>query len=160
MKGSTSPALIVLAVSACSAGAPASPPGPVVWPVGQYDLQASVPYTRASPVTETTEFEEYLAELTVAPDGSLTLTSSSGLCREPLRPPRRRDEDIRGQSFQCGDDVLYSLEPGSGTVRGEIRARVVETHRVPRACTRRGVRQTCWDIRYRTRTKTVRLRVF
>ena len=169
MKGSSSLSFLVLVASACSAsgGPPASGRSPVIWPAGRYDLDASVRYNEATPLEQWTATEEYFAQLTVAPDGTLTLTSSAGLCRDPNPARSRTEEPVGGRAFECGD-VTYSLGPEGGTIGGRISARVRESYRVPGPCRQRatgvGGQDICirpsWRVEYRTSIKTARLRGF
>jgi hypothetical protein len=168
MKGPSSLPLLVLAASACAAGggAPSSSPGPINWPAGEFVLEGTVTYNEATPSYQGTATEDYVAYLDIADDGSSTLTSSTGLCREPIRARVRRDETVAGRFFECGD-VTYFFGPGGGTIRGELSARVEETFRVPGPCRGRGTgadgQSICirpsWRIDYRTSTKRARLRV-
>ena len=165
MKGGSSLPLLVLAGSACSMGPPLeSPTGLVTWPVGQYVLEASVPYNQATESSERRDIAEYVADLTIAPGGSMSLTSSSGLCRVPARAQVPRDERVASGRFECGD-VTYSFRPAGGTIRGEITARIQETFRVPGPC-RSGstpdgttICVPTWQLEYRMNSKTARLRV-
>jgi hypothetical protein len=169
MKGRSSLPLLILAASACSAnaGPPASAPSPLIWPAGEYVLEASVRYNEATPSSESTLTEDFVAYLNVAPDGSLTLTSSSGLCRDPLDPRQRREENRGRRGFECGD-VTYAFGPAGGTIRGEMTARVWETFRVPGPCKRYGAtvdgRTVClepsWRVVSRSSVKSARLRIF
>ncbi len=169
MKAPSSLPLLVLAASACSTtGAPSAPaPSPLIWPAGDYVLEASVRYNQATTYSESTLTEDFVAYLNVAPDGSLTLTSSSGLCRDPLDPRARREEARGRRGFECGD-VTYAFGPGGGTIRGEMTAAVWETFRVPGPCKRYGTgadgRSICiepsWRVVSQRSVKRARLRVF
>ncbi len=127
MKGSASLLVMVVAAAACSStgGAPASPPGPVAWPIGEYALEATFEYQNDTAHAWDKVRADYFAVLVIAPDGSLTLQSANGICRDPTWSEVDRDEALRRKTFRCGD-FTYVVEPAGSTIRGELTATVTE----------------------------------
>ncbi len=162
MKGSASLLVMVVAATACSStgGATGSSTEPVSWPVGEYDLEATVEYRDDNVGGSSTGREDFFAVLVIAPGGSLTLQYVQGICRDPTRREVERDEALRRKTFYCGD--TYVIQPAGSTVRGELTATVTEQVRV-RVCLRyndSGVCQTYgWNVSNRTTRKQARLRV-
>jgi hypothetical protein len=90
------------------------------WIPGAYLLEARVPQvTRGA-----RSFIEHRAELVIAAGGSMTLTSSEGLCQDPAPAQAVLDEQRRQRTFLCGLTTRYELRPGAGTPRGELTAEV------------------------------------
>ena len=168
MKGSSFLLLLPMAAAACSAtgGGPAWADRLLYWPPGQYVLEASVRYDRATEFAVGTVTEEYMADLNIATNGSMILTSSSGSCQDPSPAETRRDESQGRKSFQCGN-VTYYLRPTGGSIGGEILASVPEETRERGPCIRSAPLaddgQRCarysWTITRRMTNKRARLRV-
>ncbi len=135
MKGSASLLFMVVAASACAStgGAPASPPGPVSWPIGEYALEATVEYQYDAVNRSNTAREDYFLDLAIGPGGSLALLNPPGVCRDPTRPEVERDEALRRRTFRCGD-FTYVVEPAGSTIRGELTALVNERIRRRGTC--------------------------
>ncbi len=103
----------VVVVGCATAGSGSdSPSEPLSWPGGRYVLEGPG--------------RLYRAELDIGADGSMLLSSSSGLCDDP--PPTEMSHDLlQGQrTFHCGE-VTYVLKPRGESIRGEIRFSIWET---------------------------------
>ncbi len=135
MKGSASLLVMVVAAAACSStgGAPASPPRPVVWPIGEYALEATFEYRNDVQHAWDKVRAYYSAVLVIAPDGSLTFQSANGVCRDPTWSEVDRDEALRRKTFRCGD-FTFVVEPAGSTIRGELTATVTEAIRQRGEC--------------------------
>ncbi len=98
--------------------------GPVPWTPGRYALEAVI----GDRVTD----QEFRAVLTIAPDGGMSLASSTGLCVDPTPAATDRDRATGQRTFECGEAV-YRVRPTPGSVRGEIRASILEEYedRIP-----------------------------
>jgi hypothetical protein len=77
-------------------------------------------------------FIEHRAELVVAPDGKVTLTSREGFCQDPNPAQVVLDEQRRQRTFLCGQTTRYELRPGAGVPLGEITAEVEDEELVVR----------------------------
>lgn len=100
-------------------------PTPIAWTPGRYSLEATV--------GETLSAGEIRAQLTIAPGGEMSLSSSTGLCRDRDASDVQRDL-ARGQMMlECGDAV-FRVRPVPGSVRGEVTASVLEEERAEIAC--------------------------
>jgi hypothetical protein len=139
---------------------------PPPWPSGHYDLRATVSYRMDTEGGTRTERMEIRADLIVGPGGSMSLQSSSGLCRQQTQLEIDRDR-VRGQmTFPC-QETTYILKPLGGTVGGEVLVRVSEGYRTRGACMRyeqtagggRVCVQYSWEVRFRESTKRARLTV-
>ncbi len=142
---------LILGTSACSSGGGGAPEqvAPVSWMPGRYALEASVGREMTG--------QEFRADLTVAPDGTMTLDSSSGLCLRPT-PSQVLADQARGQAtFDCGDAV-FRLRAIPGSVRGEIVASVLEESRTQTACPV-GQAGPCYIMRTERVTRRADLRV-
>ena len=132
------PVLLLLAtVAGCSGTGsnPASSPGPVSWPTGVYDLEATIQYRFDSgSETETIE-DDYSAVLDIAPGGMMTLRDSYGVCREPAPREDQPDEEQRSRVFRCRRSE-YTIEMSEGMLGGEITALVNERIRMSEGCMR------------------------
>jgi hypothetical protein len=158
----------ILAVTACAShgGAPKGDGGYPPWPPGHYDLRATVSYRMDSDAGARTERAELRADLFIAPDGSLSLQSSSGLCHGRTQEEMGLDRS-RGQGVFYCQDVRYILRPMGGTVGGEVLVSVSEGYRTRGACVRYEQTATggrvCveyrWYVDYRNTTKRASLRV-
>jgi hypothetical protein len=71
--------------------------------------------------------QEFRAVLTVAPDGTMSLASSTGLCVDPNPAASDRDRANGQRTFECGEAV-YRVRPTPSSVRGEIRASILEEY--------------------------------
>ena len=166
MRALASLLVMLAAVTACSSveGVGSLPFGPISWPSGRYVLEASVRYEQS----RTGILDElYLAELSVAIDGSMDLTSSSGICLDPRPAEIQRDEAQGRRTFRCGN-ATYTLRLTAGTISGELAAVVREVHIVRGACIRYSpqantTRPVCAEYARehgdRTTTKRFRLRI-
>ena len=136
MKGSASLLVMVVAAAACSStgGAPASPPGPVSWPTGEYALEATFEYQNDTAYAWDQVRADYFAVLVIAPDGSLTFQSANGVCRDSTWSEVDRDEALRRKTFRCGG-FTYVVEPAAGsTIRGQLTTTVTERIRQRGEC--------------------------
>ena len=168
MKGSSSFLLLLIAVPACSStgGSPAPPSGPLSWPAGQYHIEATVRYNEGSFSQISPARDEYFADLTIAPSGSMTLSSSSGLCQDPFPPAATRDRARGRRSFECGD-VTFDLRPMGQTINGDALASVREAYLRRGPCRRYEAgsdgRRRCveysWTVEHRMTVKRARLRI-
>ena len=164
VKGSRSLLLMVVAASACSStgGAPASPPGPVSWPIGEHALEATVEYRDDGLNRSNTVHEDYSVDLAIGPGGSLVLLNPPGVCRDPTRPEVERDEALRRRTFRCGD-FTYVVEPAGSTIRGELTAIVNERIRRRGVCIERthlgGCSKYQWNLNIGRTLKRARFRV-
>jgi hypothetical protein len=125
--------------------------GPVPWTPGRYVLEATVGRGSLSD-------QDIRGILTVAPDGSLSLESSTGLCRDPS--PARTDQDraLAQRTFECGDAV-YRVRPAPTGVRGEVRAGILEEYAATVPCPRTSTRASCTIMRTRRVVRTAELTV-
>jgi hypothetical protein len=136
------------------------------WPTGTYDLLASVTYRSDSETGTRTERMEHRAELTVAPDETLVLTSSSGLCGIQTPDEVQRDVTRGVRTFSCRD-ARYVLRPAGGTVSGSAFITVQEGIRTRGTCEQwedtpsggRVCRQYTWYVDLRSASKQAGLRV-
>ena len=142
---------VVLGVSACSSAGGGSPEqvAPVSWMPGRYSLEATVG-------TELTA-QEFRADLTIAADGAMTLNSSSGLCEAPTPSQIQRDQERGQATFECGE-ALYRLRAAPGTVRGDIRASILQEYQAETACPP-GRSGPCFIMRTQRVTRTAQLSV-
>jgi hypothetical protein len=124
--------------------------GTVPWTPGRYNLQATV---GTGSVTD----QEFDAILTVAPDGSIGLSSSTGLCVDPTQAATARDRERGERTFECGEAVYRVRSTPSG-VRGEVLASILEeyTETVPCPTSSSG---TCTVVRTRRVTRRANLTV-
>ena len=118
--------------------------GTVPWTPGRWSMEATV---GTGSITDS----EYSGILTIAPDGAMSLESSSGLCVEPTRAATARDRERGERTFECGEAVYRVRSTPSG-VRGEIVASILEeyTETVPCPTTSTG---TCTVVRTRRVTR-------
>ncbi len=136
------------------------PAPPLSWPTGQYVLEATIRYPQDSRHAEYTAIERHSAELTIAPNGTMSLSSPFGSCRDP-RPDAAMDRARGTRSFDCGT-ATYHLRPGRGTVIGELVATVLEERRVRGRCIQYDggeCSEFSWDIQSRQTDKRARLTV-
>ena len=140
MKGFPHLLFLVAMVGGCATAGSESalPTEPIAWPVGQYLLEGSVEYRRDTEWAVRTVWTDYRAELDILADGTMSLSSSSGPCRESPFGEVRQDRVPRQRTFSC-NDVSYVLKPMVGTIRGEIRVWVIEAIRQQGLCRRRGL---------------------
>jgi hypothetical protein len=137
-----------LVLLGCSAmGGP--PTTPVPWTPGQYSLEATV--------GETLSAEDVRAQLTIAPDSRISLASSTGLCRERDAAEVERDFARGRATFECGD-ATFQIRPIPGSVRGEVRASVLEEVREQTTCPL-GRTPPCFIMRTQRVTRSADLRV-
>ncbi len=163
MKGTSSLILLLLPVPACSStgGAPASPPGPVSWPTGEYALEATFEYQNDTANAWDRVRADYFAVLVIAPDGSLTFQITNGVCRDPTWSEVDRDEALRRKTFRCGDFTIV-VEPAGSTIRGELTATVTERTRQRGECLAEwtgGCGRYRWTVNSHRTPKRVRLTV-
>jgi hypothetical protein len=97
---------------------------PVPWTPGRYEMEATV----GSSISD----QGFRAVLTIAPDGSMSLTSSTGLCVDPNPAAAERDQARAQRTFDCGD-AAYTVRPVPAGVRGRIVASILEEYqdRIP-----------------------------
>ena len=115
--------MILLSVWGCSTSGSRPPPGPLSWPQGRYELNATVQYRPVTGGTVTTA--EYHAELEIGAEGYLHLQSSSGICQDPTPDLQLRDQTRGQRTFLC-NDAVYVIKPMAETVRGTIHVTVIE----------------------------------
>jgi len=135
------------------------------WAPGVYLVRSTVGYRSDSAGGSTTGRKEVTGEVTVAPDGPVSMTSSEGLCRDPDPTATQRDRDRGRRRFLCGR-ATFELRPGSESLQGTVELPVVETIRTRGSCeqyvTTEAGGRTC--ARYENRVKseetvkTVRIR--
>jgi hypothetical protein len=124
---------------------------PVPWTPGRYVLEATVGRGSLSD-------QDFSAVLTIAPDGSASLDSSTGLCRDPRPDQAGRDEALSQRTFECGD-ALYMVRPTPTGVRGDIRVSILEEYEATVPCPPTSTRPTCAIMRTRRVTRTAALSV-
>jgi hypothetical protein len=150
MKRKRGVAWIALGTWACSSsgGGPAEQVAPASWTPGRYALEAEV----GNSLTD----ETFTAQLTIGPDGTMTMNSSSGLCQTPTPSQVQRDQERGQATFECGD-ATWRLRAAPGTVRGDIRASILEEYRAPTPCP--SGTGTCYIMRTQRVTRTADLGV-
>jgi hypothetical protein len=124
--------------------------GPVPWTPGRYVLEATVGRSLSD--------QEFRAILTVAPDGSMSMESSTGLCRDPLPDQDGRDDALSRRFFECGD-ALYIVRPTSTGVRGDIRASILEEYEARVPCPPTSNQPVCTIMRTQRVVRTATLTV-
>lgn len=159
--------LFALAACASHGISPASDGGYPPWPEGDFDLRATISYRMDTESSTRTERQEFTARLHIAPDGSMELQSSSGLCHA-LNKDEMEAERVRGfRTFPC-QGARYILRPLGHTVGGEIQASLQEGYRSRGSCMRYAQvgstgERVCveyrWEVHYRDATKRANLRV-
>jgi hypothetical protein len=102
--------------------------------------------------------QDFRAILTVAPDGSASMESSTGLCRDPRPDQAGRDDALSQRTFECGDAV-FVVRPTSTGVRGDIRASILEEYEATVACPPTSTRSSCTIMRTRRVIRTAGLMV-
>lgn len=158
--------VFVLVGCATSGGESKEPWEPPPWNPGTYDLVATVNYRMDSELRAQTERVEHRGELVVAPDQTLSFTSTSGLCRTQTADEIQRDRTRGQRSFHCRD-AQFILKPVAGSVGGTVSITVQEGIRTKGPCTQwedtAGGQRVCveysWQVIYRTRKKQASLRV-
>jgi hypothetical protein len=105
-----------LLVGCASAGRPL-PAGPVAWPAGRYVASAQLEYTTGAVRPGSSPRRLVQAEVYIAPDGTMALTSGDGSCRE--QATERPDE----RAFRCGETSFLFVVEGR-TLRGSASAPV------------------------------------
>jgi hypothetical protein len=125
--------------------------GPVPWTPGRYLLEATVGRGSLSD-------QDFSAVLTIAPDGSMSLDSSSGLCKDPstAQSQSRQDEALGRGAFECGDATFF-VEPTPAGVRGRIRASILEEYEAQVPCAPTSNQAVCTIMRTRRVTRTAPL---
>jgi hypothetical protein len=123
---------------------------PVPWTPGRYVLEATVGGSLSA--------QDFRAILTVAPDGSTSMESSTGLCRDPRPDQAGRDDALSQRTFECGD-ALYMVRPTSTGVRGDIRATILEEYEARVPCPPTSNRQVCTIMRTQRVVRTASLTV-
>jgi hypothetical protein len=101
--------------------------------------------------------QEFRAILTVAPDGTMSLDSSTGLCQAPPPPAVGQQQAFGQRIFECGD-AIYRVRPTPSGVRGDIRASVLEEYREVVPCPIGG-QPPCYMMRTRRVVRTETLSV-
>lgn len=124
--------------------------GPVPWTPGRYVLEATVGRSLSD--------QEFRAVLTIAPDASMSLEASSGLCRDPSPTYAGQDEARARRTFECGDAV-YFVQPTPTGVRGRITASILEEYEAQTACPPGSGRTVCTIMRTRRVSRTAELMV-
>ncbi len=94
-----------------------APVGPVTWPAGRYVASAQIQYTAGSIRAGSSARRLVQAEVYIAPDGTMTLTSGDGSCQE--LSTQRGDE----RHFRCGDTGFDFVLDGEA-LRGSASAPV------------------------------------
>jgi hypothetical protein len=102
--------------------------------------------------------QDFRAVLTVAPDGSTSMDSSTGLCRDPRPDQAGRDDELSQRTFECGE-AMYVVRPTSTGVRGDIRATILEEYQATIPCPPNSARAVCTIMRTRRVVRTEALRV-
>lgn len=155
---------VFMVASGCASSGSAPPTAS--WPAGEYELEATVRYAQDSQASGAVGRETYYADLTVSPEGELTLDTTSGLCLEPLQGKYDPVESAGYRVLECGN-AIYRLRPASGqTVSGSVEAEVLESRRV-QVCVRYSIgpdgARTCarytWTVESDRTVKTAPIRV-
>jgi hypothetical protein len=153
MRGPLAIAGILASALACAAPSTYSTGtgGPVPWTPGRYALEAVI----GNGITD----QEFRAVLTITPDGSMSLASSTGLCVDPTPAAADRDRASGQRTFECGEAV-YRVRPTPNSVRGEIIASILEEYedRIPCASAS-DAQRTCPIMRTRRVTRDANLTV-
>lgn len=142
---------VVLGTWACSStgGGSPEPVAPGSWTPGLYALEAGAGTDSSA--------QEFRADLAIGADGTMSLSSSSGLCLAPTPSQIQRDQERGQATFECGE-ALYRLRAAPGTVRGDIRASMLEEYQAETACPPGGS-GPCFIMRTQRVTRTAQLRV-
>jgi hypothetical protein len=144
--------VMVLAALACAPSPyPTRPAGLVPWTPGRYVLEATVGRGSLSD-------QDFRAVLTVAPDGSMSMDSSTGLCRDPSPGRAPQDQTWGRGTFVCGD-ATYFVQPSPTGVRGTIRASILEEYEAQVPCAPTSNQQVCTIMRTRRISRTAQLTV-
>jgi len=125
--------------------------GPVPWTPGRYVLEATIGRGSLSD-------QDFRAVLTVAPDGSTSMDSSTGLCRDPSPAQAGQDEALARSTFECGD-ATYFVQPTPSGVRGRISATILEEYEARVPCPPTSNRQVCTIMRTQRVNRTAALTV-
>jgi hypothetical protein len=149
LHGHLRPALLTVAL-ACS------PPrtystgagGPVPWTPGRYVLEATIGTTLSD--------QDFRAVLTIAPDATMSMDASTGLCRDPSPAYTGQDEARSRRTFECGD-VMYFVQPTPTGVRGRLTASILEEYEAQTICPPQSGRTYCSIMRTRRVTRTADL---
>lgn len=149
-----------------SAGGPKEAWEPRPWTPGTYELLASVTYQMDTETGTRVEKAEHRGELIVAPDQTLTFSSSSGTCSPQTPDEIERDRARNRKTFHC-QDARFVLEPLPGTVGGSVSISVQEGIRKRGRCQQwaesTSGQRTCqvygWQVDYQVRSKEASLRV-
>ena len=145
------PVLVLASMVACASPSTYSTGtgGPVPWTPGRYVLEATVGGSLSN--------QDFRAVLTIAPDGAMSMDSSTGPCMDPS-PGRAAPEALARRRFECGDAV-YSVQPTPSGVRGSITASILEEYEAQTACAPGSTRQVCTIMRTRRVTRSAQLTV-
>jgi hypothetical protein len=136
------------------------------WPEGDFDLRATVSYRMDTESSTRTERKEITAWLHIAPDGSMELQSSSGLCHTRNEDELESDR-VRGvRTFPC-QEAAFVLRSLGENVGGEVMVSVAEGLRTRGPCMRytqtASGDQVCaeyrWEVNLRDTSKRASLRV-
>jgi len=124
--------------------------GTVPWTPGRYVLEATIGGSLSD--------QHFRAVLTVAPDGSTSMDSSTGLCRDPSPAQAGQDEALARSTFECGD-ATYFVQPTPSGVRGRISATILEEYEARVPCPPTSNRQVCTIMRTQRVNRTAALTV-
>jgi hypothetical protein len=155
----------LVATSCASPGGGGKGEWPPPWPVGSFDLFATVSYRMDSGERIRTQRSEYRAELRIAPDQSMEFHSSSGICRPRTEAEIQVEISSGYRTFSC-QEVRYSLRPIGRTLAGSASVQVSESIRRRGPCIRYEQRtggRVCveysWRVIFQNTTKRTGLRV-
>ena len=93
---------------------PAAPAGGVSWPAGRYIASAQLEYTVGSLRAGSSARRLVQAEVYIAPEGSMTLITGYGSCRE------HATDHANVRDFDCGETAFQFILDG-GTIHGSGR---------------------------------------
>jgi hypothetical protein len=111
---------VLCAACASGGGAAEEAEAATAWVPGAYLLEARLPQNSRG----ARNFIEHSAELVVAADGTMTLTSREGFCQDPNPAQVVLDQQRSQRTFVCGNTTTYELRPGANVPRGEISGEV------------------------------------
>ena len=151
--------LLLLLMPGCLSSGPKAnaTPGPMDWPVGEFQLRATIQYRRDTGASQSNATEEHWANLTIAPGPEMWMESSTGMCRDPNPQEVERDMARGERRFQCGN-ALFLLRPAGSTIRADLTVSVTQTTRERAGCIR-WEKNTCAEYGYNLRDREVSQRV-
>ncbi|MFH1764133.1 MAG: hypothetical protein ABIF09_08080 [Gemmatimonadota bacterium] len=158
--------LVCLSGCASPGGTPKGEWEPPPWPMGHYQLLATVPFRMDTETAVRTEQEEFRAELDIGRDESMDFQSSSGVCSRRTEDELDQERARGHRVFSC-QEATWILKPLGGTIGAEAHVSVQEGIRTRGHCnqwadTNTGARSCVaytWFIDFKQATKRVSVRV-